>query len=37
MAMGAMPCGAFLSVEPRMTSRNIMVMTTSDTKAANKE
>ena len=36
MAIGANPCGARLSVAPRMTRRNIMVMTTSVISAAGK-
>src|SRR5882672_1534009 len=34
IAMGAKPCGARLSVAPRMTTRNIAVITTSLTSAA---
>jgi hypothetical protein len=36
MAIGANPCGARLSVVPRMTMRNIIVMTTSVISAASR-
>jgi hypothetical protein len=37
MASGAKPCGARLSVAPRMMSKNIIVITTSLIRAASKE